>query len=90
MCIYIYILLLLRPTKFHSAIDVFGKSVYLTLNKSAAAEDLESSKRKLGGLRTVKKFTKVTTSVRLTRHRFLARLLVDQKERSHLLPNMPS
>jgi hypothetical protein len=58
------------------------------VNASAAGDDLESTKLKLGGRRIVKRCTRGTMSVGQTNRRFLARLHADQRELFRQFPNV--
>lgn len=58
------------------------------VNASAAEEDLESTKLRLGGRRTVKRCMRSTTFVGQTSHQFLAMLDADQRELCHHLPKL--
>lgn len=58
------------------------------VNASAAGDDLESTKLKLGGRRIVKRCTRGTMFVGQTNRRFLARLHADQRELFHQFPNV--
>ena len=50
-----------------------------------AGEDLESTKQKLGGQKTVKRCMRSTMFVDQTKHQFLGKLPADQRELSHRL-----
>lgn len=58
------------------------------VNASAAEEDLESTKLRLGGQRTVKRCMRSTMFVGQTSHQFLAMLDADQRELCHHLPKL--
>lgn len=90
----VHIMVMRSTISFRSRCRVkFSILVILSLqsdkvNASAAEEDLESTKLRLGGQRTVKRCMRSTMFVGQTSHQFLAMLDADQRELCHHLPKL--